>query len=197
MPLTGLIPAKKAIQMKEKKDSARELKLAIALLEGLLILALAAAMATNFVPFEYGIAAEALLVAVYFWLLWASRKKFAEKKEYLAFFAILMVLVQLACIPQQLGFLETGFKTILLAGTVFLVIIFVMLFRLFFSRNWVWARVVSCSKGKAIVETEYDFFNGIGNSIAEVACIRKLAKGERVKVRLRQAFMGKKPASVE
>jgi len=183
--------------MEAKKDGAREAKMAIALLEALLIAMLAVAMITNIVSFAYGIVAEAALVLAYVWLLWASRKSLGGRKEHLIFFGVLMVLVQLAWVPQKLNFLEFGLQTALLVGVIFVIVIFVMLFRFLYARNWVWARVVSCSGGKAIVETEYDFFNGTGIGLSEVSCARKLRKGERVKVRLKPALVGKRPVAVE
>lgn len=188
---------KEGEKMPESKDPSRETKMAIAVLEILLVLMLAVAVAASFANFAYGMAIEGALAVVYLAFLWLSRKKFGGKAEHAAFFAVLVVLVQLAWIPQQLEFLDFGMRTALLAAVIFAIVIVVMFFRFFYSKNYAFGKVVSCERGKAIVEMEYDFFGGTGSGLIEVACAKRPKKGERVKVLFRQAFMGKKPVGIE
>ena len=183
--------------MAESRDPSRETKMAIAVLEILLVLMLAVAMMASFANFAYGMAVEGALAAIYLAFLWLSRKKFRGKAEHIAFFAVLMVLVQLAWIPQQLEFLDFGMRTALLAAVIFAIVIVVMFFRFFYSKNYAFGKVVSCEKGKVIVEMEYDFFGGTGSGLLEVACAKRVRKGERVKVLFKQNFMGKKPIAIE
>lgn len=181
--------------MFEKPDKKA---LAIIKLEILAILLLFTAFLRIIAPLEAIIAADALLSALYlFFLFTETRGLFARDfRAYALFFAFLFLLIQANFLSQLLPVAAMELRLQIFFGLAIAFIAFLLVFRVFFVRNFVHGKVLSCEKGKALVQTEFDFLAMVNAGKHEVKSHRRLEKGRAVKVKIKQGFFGRKPGEI-
>ncbi|MFH1234786.1 MAG: DUF2101 family protein [Candidatus Diapherotrites archaeon] len=145
-------------------------------------------------PIEVLLAADALLIAVFFWFFLLKAKDFFGKdwKKYFLFFSLLLLIVEAATfIIVFLNPLETGIE--LFIGVVLTLLAVSVCGRIFLGKKEAGGTVLLSDSESATVEIGFDLFAGLNTGKYFVKAGKKYAKGEKVKVALKSRWFRKTP----
>ena len=172
--------------------------LAVIKLELLSVLMLFLSFLKIFVPIEAIIALETVLAALFlFFLFTETRKLFARDfTAYAIFFLFLFAIILANLFSQLLPITETMLRFQVFFAMAIAFLVFLLLFRVFFVRNVVSGKIVSSEKGTAIVETDFDLPAMVNAGRYTVKARKKFEKGKTVKLKVKQALFGRKPAEI-
>ena len=165
------------------------------ILLGLLIIVMASLPIWKaFVLVEGILAADALLLAVFFWFFFKRTRKAFKRdfKRYLLFFSLWAVIVQFAVFSMLfLDPLETGVG--LFVAVVLALVLLSVFFRLVLGKSEVIGKVLVSDSENAVVELEFNLFAGINSGKYAVSTQKKHRKGEKVRVAVKKKLFRKVP----
>lgn len=167
----------------------------VAKLQFLIVAMLLASFLRIFVPWAYAVVAEIALSACYFFVLLKEVRADVGKEfaAYAIFFGALWLFIGLSWAAQFFALTIANAQYFLLL--LIALVLFVVLFRVFFGRNYTKGRVLLAGNGIAVVETGFDLlsFSNAGRHIVET--VRSYAKGDGI--RLKKGFFSKKYRAIE
>lgn len=163
----------------------------ITITEILLLLIMIASIMLPFVEKSFFYPIQLVLGLLFIGSLAKTIQVSADKKRFLLFFGILFALIEAMWLSQALIPSREIGNNVTMALFV-LIVFFVFLFKGFFSKKTIEAKIVSSAKQKTIVEIETDFFSGMKKGLHEIKTNKKYSIGKKVTVKIKQGFFKKK-----
>jgi len=161
-----------------------------------LIFILIGGFINEFFNFTLFIAFEALFIALFFLILWKMKSVFGKGFiRYLLYFLILFCIILasllLLVMSEKLAPRFDVFLVLVIA-----VIITNVAFRVIFGKKELQGKVLLSDNKLAVVELPFDLFAGIPKGKYVVETDAKIAKGKKVKVKIKQMLFRRIPERV-
>ncbi len=162
------------------------------LLQALVVLMLVLGFFRYSISWNHLFAAQAVLSAVYFYLLFAEFRPEVrgEFKAYLLFFGGVWAFVQAAWLLQAPDSMAGLNRSV---GVLVGLVAFFAAFRVLFGKRAVDARVLVCDGKTAAVHVDFDLLAGVSAGNYVVACPVKCKPGTRVKAGVKRFWFYTRP----
>jgi len=185
--------------MPKKEDSEKNFgktNFVVLQLQVAVILMLLALFFQYLVGIEWVAVAELVLSVYFFFVLLWSRKDFLGEWNLLAlFFCVIFAVIQFYWISSF--FLRTAEERINVAFFLLLgLFAFIVFFRVFLGRGFVFGKVLSSDGRITVVETLFDVRNFSKGGRHVIDTKKKFRQGEKVKLKIKNAFFGTKIDSI-
>ncbi|MCD6247307.1 MAG: DUF2101 family protein [Candidatus Diapherotrites archaeon] len=161
-----------------------------------LIFILIGGFVNEFFNFTLFIAFEALFIALFFLILWKMRSVFGRGFiRYLLYFLILFCIILASLLLLVMSEKLAPRFDIFLVLVIALIITNVA-FRVIFGKKELEGRVLLSDDRLAVVELPFDLFAGIPKGKYVVETDTKIAKGKKVKVKIKQTLFKRVPERI-
>ena len=172
--------------------------LAIIKLEALAIAMLAVSLLSRAASFLVLATIEAALAVVFLFLLFSETRRLfrQEFRVYAVFFLFVFAMIIINFFNQLVPAAEIELRLKIFFSMVTAFFVFIVLFRLFFTKKTVFGKVVSSQSRHATVETEFDLLAMVNAGRHVVKTTKKVKEGKKVELRLKQGLFGRKPVEI-
>lgn len=167
-------------------------------LQLLILLMLLILFLRNAVGFYLFAGAQVILSVTYLYIILVQLEK--ESKEefsrYIIFFLAVLVFVQVIWVIPAFLIKDFFYQYIFFIVALIGLLLFVLLFNLFFGRNYTKGKVLLSNGEMAVVEAQFDLLSFTNAGKYVVATDRKRNKGATVKVKIRKLLFYRKPFKI-
>jgi uncharacterized membrane protein len=141
-------------------------------------------------------AIEAVLAALYLYVLFFELRKRAENfRDYAIFFSgILVIAAAVVCLPAVK--IEPMMRFQLSIGIIIVALVFIFAFRIFFGKKYAMGTVAMCKDGKAMVDFDFDINSFTTARQEMIECRGNYPAGKKVRVGIKSSIFGTKYTNI-